>query len=323
MSRSFKPGCFTPVSTPFQANQEVDYDVLAKLVARLARCGQGIVVLGTTGEASHLTDEERAGVIACARRALDQEGLKDALLMAGTGTGSTFHTIKLCEQAKAAGADACIVISPAYTGQMLAKDREALKAHYIEVLDKSPLPIFGYNFPQITSGIDMDSIFINELAEHKNLIGFKLTCQSMSKGLRVAAYTSTPEYIARHGPFLLLPGMADYLLPAMIGKASGCIAGTGNLLPKTIVKLYDLSKAGLAGDPARLKEAVELQELVSEADYRLAQISVPGIKAILNKNHNGEGGYCRKPLREFSDAELDNILADPYVKKAFEYENAL
>lgn len=67
----------------------------------------------------------------------------------------------------------------------------------------------------------MDSIFINELAEHKNLIGFKasrelevsvdkltcfqLTCQSMSKGLRVAAYTSTPEYLARHGPFLLLP----------------------------------------------------------------------------------------------------------------------
>lgn len=56
-------------------------------------------------------------------------------------------------------------------------------------------------------------------------------------------------------------GMADYLLPAMLSKASGCIVGTGNLTPKTIVKLYELSKAGLAGDAAKLQEAIKLQEL--------------------------------------------------------------
>jgi len=321
--RTFKPGCYAPLPTPFKSDQEVDYAALQRLVVYIAKTGMGITLLGTTGEASHLTDEERSSIVSHSRQALDAAGLHEVPIMVGTGTGSAYHTIKLCQQAKQAGADACIVISPSYTGQMLGKNYDLLKAHYLEILDKSPLPVFGYNFPQITAGIDMDSIFINELAEHKNLIGFKLTCQSMSKGLRVAAYTSTPEYLARHGPFLLLPGMADYLLPAMLSKASGCIVGTGNLTPKTIVKLYELSKAGLAGDAAKLQEAVKLQELVSEADFRLATIGIPGIKAVLDTLQPGLGGYVRTPLQPFTKEALDKVLNDPYVKKALDYEKAL
>ena len=114
--------------------------------------------------------------------------------------------------------------------------------------------------------------------------------------------------------------MADYLLPAMLSKASGCIVGTGNLTPKTIVKLYELSKAGLAGDAAKLQEAVKLQELgkmllqcvsranrsevVSESDFRLAAIGIPGIKAVLDTLQPGLGGYVRTPLQPFTKEAL-------------------
>jgi len=57
---------------------------------------------------------------------------------------------------------------------MLSKDRQLIKDHYLAILDGSPLPVLGYNYPQVTGGIDMDSILINELAEHPNCIGFKV-----------------------------------------------------------------------------------------------------------------------------------------------------
>lgn len=73
--------------------------------------GMGLVILGTNGEASHMTHEERALTISSARKALDAAGLKDTVIVAGTGGGSARDTIKLCEEAKEAGADyACVFL---------------------------------------------------------------------------------------------------------------------------------------------------------------------------------------------------------------------
>jgi len=84
--REFKAGVYAPLPTPFKEDEQVDYPALSRLVVRLAKTGMGIVLLGSTGEASHVTDEERSQIISHSRKALDSSGLRDVPIMAGTGT---------------------------------------------------------------------------------------------------------------------------------------------------------------------------------------------------------------------------------------------
>lgn len=81
------------------------------------------------------------------RAALDKEGFNSVPLLVGTGAGSAKETIKLCKEAKEAGADAAIVIHPGYFAFAMGKQRQAVKDYFISVLDKSPLPVMIYNFP--------------------------------------------------------------------------------------------------------------------------------------------------------------------------------
>lgn len=106
----------------------------------------------------------------------------------------------------------------------------------------------------------------------------QLTCAGIGKGTRLAAHTKTKEYLARHGPFFTLPGFADYLLPALVSGHDGCITGTGNVIPKTIVKLYNTATEALTtGDAEKMKEAQRLQFIVTNADWCIIKVrSIPG-----------------------------------------------
>lgn len=111
------------------------------------------------------------------------------------------------------------------------------------------------------SGIDLDSDLLIELSEHPNCFGAKLTCAGIGKGHRLAQHTQSPEYVARHGPFQVLPGFSDYLLPALVSRQTGCITGTGNVFPKLIVKLYKTAVEAIkTGDAGKMQEALKLQD---------------------------------------------------------------
>jgi dihydrodipicolinate synthase/N-acetylneuraminate lyase len=102
-------------------------------------------------------------------------------------------------------------------------------------------------------------IFGNPPAFHLPI--FQLTCAGIGKGHRIAAHTQSKTYLSHHGPFQILPGFSDYLLPALTARHTGCITGTGNVFPKLIVKLYDTSVKALAtGDAETMKEALALQD---------------------------------------------------------------
>lgn len=101
----------------------------------------------------------------------------------------------------------------------------------------------------------------------------------MGKGTRIVAHTQSKEYLARHGPFAVMPGFSDMLLPALVTKHTGCITGTGNIIPKTIVKLYDTAIEALkTGDPKTMAQAQELQVLVAEADWCIIKAGIGGTK---------------------------------------------
>ncbi|KAF7357685.1 putative dihydrodipicolinate synthase [Mycena venus] len=271
ISRPFTDGVYCPLVTPFKpSTEEIDFDALQTQVVRLASARMGIVVLGTNGEASHLSDTER----------------------------SAKETIRLCKEARDAGADYVIVIHPGYFSFAMGRDLPSLKNFFSQVLDASPLPVMIYNFPGAASGIDFDSDFLIEFSEHQNCFGAKLTCASVGKGHRLSAHTQSAAYKTRHPrPFFVMPGFSDILLPALVSRASGCITGTGNIIPKTIVKLYDTAVSALAtGDAEQLEAARELQDLVAEADWAVVKAGIGGTKYAMDTYvQEGLGGVPRTP----------------------------
>src|SRR3989440_3402061 len=126
----------------------------------------GVVALGSNGEAAHLTEAERLRYIGWVRDALPAP----LRLIAGTGAESTQATIERTRAAAAEGAEAALVIAPSYfRGQLTA---EALRRHYHAVADASPIPILIYNVP-VHMGYDLGVDWIAQLAGHPNIAGVK------------------------------------------------------------------------------------------------------------------------------------------------------
>lgn len=154
-ARDRGPRCAHPssLSIIILTQSHTDLPSFEKHVLHIAQAGVGPLLAGTNGEAIHLLHDERITLIKAARRALDGNGFADVPLIVGTGAGSTRETVLLCRAAAQAGADYAIVITPGYFSAVLANDREALKAFYREVSQKSPIPIILYNCEYGTASI--------------------------------------------------------------------------------------------------------------------------------------------------------------------------
>lgn len=115
-------------------------------VARVAKANVAPVICGSMGEAIHLSHAERVELIKAGRKALDNAGLVNFPIIAGTGGGSTRETLELSNEAAEAGADYVIVIASGYFAAALT--RPALKAFFVEVAEKCPIPVILYNCDQ-------------------------------------------------------------------------------------------------------------------------------------------------------------------------------
>jgi dihydrodipicolinate synthase/N-acetylneuraminate lyase len=168
-------GIFPPITTPFYADGQVYYKKLEHNAERFSRTPvAGIVVLGSTGEAIMLSDQERRDVLKVARQA----AAPNKVLIAGTGIESAIETLRLTEYAAELGYDVAMVRTPHYyKKQMLPAN---MLAFYRTVADRSPLPLIIYNFPQAT-GYDIPAEVVIELAEHPNLIGIKESSGDVEK----------------------------------------------------------------------------------------------------------------------------------------------
>src|SRR5216684_7064867 len=168
-------GIFPPITTPFYPEGGVYFKKLEHNVERYSKTPvAGIVVLGSTGEAIMLSDEERHQVLKTARDATANQ----KVLVAGTGVESAVETLKLTDYAATLGYDIAMVRTPHYyKGQMKPAN---MLAFYRMVADRSPLPVIIYNFPQAT-GYDIPAELVIELAEHPNLIGIKESSGDVEK----------------------------------------------------------------------------------------------------------------------------------------------
>ena len=168
-------GIFPPITTPFYPDGEVYYKKLESNVERYSRTPvAGIVVLGSTGEAILLSDQERRDMLKAALAA----AAPHKVMIAGTGIESAHETLRLTEYAAQLGYDAAMVRTPHYyKRQMLPAN---LLAFYRTVADRSALPIIIYNFPQAT-GYDIPAEVVIELASHPNIVAIKESSGNLDK----------------------------------------------------------------------------------------------------------------------------------------------
>ncbi|WWC73735.1 uncharacterized protein I206_107707 [Kwoniella pini CBS 10737] len=346
-TRTLKPGVWAPIPTFYDDEENLDLDTFRKHVVKLAKVGMQPVICGSMGEGFHLSDDERFTLFKETRKALDEAGLHDTVFIAGTGGNSTRQTIRVSKLAAEAGADIAIVIPPGYYAGALPKP--ALKQFFLDVQEASPIPVMIYNFPGAAGGIDMDSDLINSIAlEGSNICGVKLTCGAVGKLTRITGKTSIfengekekdssnsksfstkyPRKNKNLAPeFLTLGGFADFMAPAIIGgKGNGAIMGLGNIYPRSLVKLFELcEKIVNSTEPSSedLKKALNLQDLVSEADASFTRGGIAGTKYFLQKNNGHPNRRMRRPILDFTDEAGNSLEKEDGVTGLLAYEKAL
>src|SRR5258707_2222903 len=160
-------GVFAPVPTPFDDRDRVDTARLRTMLAKMAsRPLDGVVVLGSNGEAVLMGDFESDQVIVAAREAVPRE----KRFIVGTGRESTQAAIKASKRAAEHGADAVLVRTPGFFKTQMTND--AFVRHYTAVADASPVPVLLYNFTAVT-GVNLLPAAVERLATHPNITGLK------------------------------------------------------------------------------------------------------------------------------------------------------
>ncbi len=228
-------GSFVALITPFR-DGGIDEDAFQQFVEwQIAEGTDGLVPVGTTGESPTLTHEEHKRVVElCIEAAAGR-----VPVMAGTGSNSTAEAIMLTKHAKAAGADAALVVAPYYNKPTQA----GLTAHYTAIADAVDLPIVIYNIPP-RSVIDILPATMAKLAAHPNIVGVKDATQDLARPL--AMYDLV-------GPdFCQLSGEDATALSFLASGGHGCISVTANVAPGLCKRMHDAWKGGRADEAVAL-----------------------------------------------------------------------
>ena len=283
-------GIYPPLPTFFTGREDLDLDTLRRHIRRIADSGiAGYVVMGSNGEAVHLSSEERVRVIETTRATAGEQ----ACVVAGCGEQSTRATIALCRQAAQAGANFALILPPFYfKGRM---NSLALLAHYRAVADNSPLPVVIYNMPASAAGVDVDAATICALAQHPNIVAVKDSAGDMAKLSQIVA--QVPSH------FHVFAGSAGYVLPALAVGAVGAVAALANIFPREVCHLQELFESG------QMAEARVLQARLAPSNTAVTSTySVPGLKAALNILFD-YGGSPRSPLQALTEQERNKLAA--------------
>jgi 4-hydroxy-2-oxoglutarate aldolase len=181
-------GIFPAVTTPFYPDGAVYYKKIEHNIDRYSRTPiAGMVVLGSTGEAVMLSDQERREVL----RVTAEVAAPEKVLIAGTGAESALETLRLTEYAASLNYDVALVRTPHFYRPQMKP--EAMLAFYRAVADRSPLPVLLYTVPPFTA-YDLPLDVIAALAEHPNIIGIKESSGNVEK---VAAMVAATRHIRR------------------------------------------------------------------------------------------------------------------------------
>ncbi len=220
-------GSIVALITPMTATGEFDEAAFRVLIEKHIAAGtSAISVLGTTGEAPTITNNERHKII---KMAVDSAAGRVPII-AGTGTNSTLETIYQTEQAMALGVDACLIVTPYYN----RPTQEGLYQHYRAVAEAVSIPILLYNVP-IRTGCDLRVETVVRLSDISNIIGIKEASGDLARCRELVSKCDKK--------FNLLTGDDASALAFMLQGGHGDISVTANVAPKL---MHDMCAAALS-----------------------------------------------------------------------------
>lgn len=258
-------GVITAMATPFGGAGEVDEDAARRLAAHLLEHGShGLVIAGSTGESATLTDEEKLGLL----QAVREEAGDDVLLICGTGSNDTAHSVELTRAAADAGANAALVVTPYYN-----KPNEAgLRAHFEAVAEAVPeLPNILYNIPS-RSVINVSRELLADLAATVPNI--------------VAVKQANNDDIGPIEGMVVLAGNDDVFLRALELGCEGGILVASHIVGDGMREIWDAIEAG---DVERAREVDAKIRPVYEAMAVTNPVPLKAALAML--------GLCEDTLR--------------------------
>jgi len=267
--------------TPLQADGEVDWPGVERLIDDVVTHGaDGIVVSGTTGETSTLTDPEKIRLVEVAK---DVAGSR-AKIIQGGGSNETAHAIDLYRQAEKAGADGVMIVTPYYNKPTQA----GLLTHFRMIADATDLPVILYDIPGRT-GVPIRYETIVRAAKHPNILAVKDAKGDLAEVSRVLNQTD----------LLYFSGDDAMVLPHLAVGAVGLIGVTANIAPRPYRTIVDAVNAGDL-------HAAQAQHKALEPLVRATMTHVPGTvatKYILHALGRISSPRVRLPLVGPEDSE--------------------
>ncbi|WLQ14943.1 4-hydroxy-tetrahydrodipicolinate synthase [Hahella aquimaris] len=271
-------GSLVALVTPMLEDGAIDWPNLDRLLDfHIDNGTHGIVAVGTTGESATLDFEEHEAVI---KRVVDYVNGRIPVI-AGTGANSTTEALHLTAQAKKAGADACLLVTPYYN----KPTQEGLFQHFKKLAEAVDIPQILYNVPGRTA-CDMSNETALRLAQIPNIVGIKDATGNLDRGRRLI--NASPE------GFAVYSGDDGTAVELMLAGGKGNISVTANVAPKLLSSLCEFALKGEADAARALQE--KLQSLHSAMFVESNPIPVKWAMAEMGLISSG----IRLPLTELS-----------------------
>lgn len=291
MKKKIFEGSAVAIATPF-IDDKVNFEQLRKLIEfQIENKTDAIVVCGTTGEASTMSEEE---VLETIKFTVDT--VKHRIpVIAGTGSNCTKTAIRRTKFAEKIGVDGVLIVTPYYN----KTSQEGLIAHYSEIANATTLPIIMYNVPSRT-GVNIEANTVKELSKIDNIVGIKEASGNLSQVATIASKTSED--------FSIYSGNDDQILPVLSLGGKGVISVLANIAPK---ETHDMVKMYLNKD---IKQAKDLQlEYLDLIHALFSDVNPIPVKDALNAM-GFDYKEPRKPLVSLNQ-EKHKILVKEMKKK--------
>lgn len=280
-------GAATALVTPF-LDGAVNYPLLEQLLRRQVAAGiEAVVIAGTTGESSTLSDDEKLELFSRAKEYVGDS----CKIIAGTGSNSTVHTINLCMAAEQCGVDALLVVTPYYN----KATPEGIFAHFASIAHSVNIPIILYNVPSRT-GVDIPVEIYRRLSQIPNIVGTKEASTDVVKVTKILR-TCGPD-------FAVWSGNDELITPVMALGGKGVISVVSNVLP---AETQAMAKAALDGDfDTASALQMKLQPLVELLFSEVNPIPAKAAMKLLGYDCGG----CRLPLTNLSEENRKRLAAE-------------
>lgn len=278
-------GSGVAIVTPFKEGK-INYEKLGELIEwHIEENTDALIICGTTGEASTMTEEEHKNAIKYAVEKVNNR----IPVIAGTGSNNTKHAVEMSKYAESVGADALLVVTPYYN----KTTQKGLIEHYLTIADNVNIPIIVYNVPGRT-GVNILPKTLATLSEHPNIRAVKEASGNISQVAEIARLCPKD--------FDIYSGNDDMVVPLLSLGGKGVISVVANILPRDTHKMV---VSYLNGDIDKARELqLKMKGLIDALFIETNPIPVKTAMNLLGM----EAGELRLPLTTMTDKNLQILI---------------